>query len=393
MSSRYSIINLNALKENFNTVKQLTGNPLVMPIIKANAYGHGLIECGKFLENLGANYFGVALIEEAIQLRHAGIKIPILVLGSTIKEQISLFFKYDIQIIAPSIEKLELINKLAEEHKTVAKIHLKIDTGLARIGIRAENANKLINRALILKNIEIIGIASHFATSDELNSKLMHEQLDKFLNVCEIFKKLSVEMPIRHMANSGAIMQFKESYLDMVRPGIMLYGIYPSIWMKSLAKLNPVMSLHAKIVYFKVLLKNHGISYGHTFKTSKDTRVITVPIGYGDGYPRALSNKGYALFKGNKYQIIGNICMDQMMIDIGPDGEAYTGEEVTLIGKSGDLEITINDLIELYGGSPYEFLVTMNNRIERKYVYNEIPEFITTSENFNQNKQKLFNLF
>ena len=202
----------------------------------------------------------------------------------------------------------------------------------------------------------------------------MQEQCQRFAQATEFFTTHGLPMPLRHMANSGAIMQLPESYFDMVRPGIMMYGIYPQTWMQSLMKLQPVMSLYARVVFFKVLLENEGVSYGLTWKTDKNTRVITLPVGYGDGYPRSLSNKGYVLMQGRRYPIVGNVCMDQMMVNIG-SAQAYCGDEVVLIGKSGDMEITINNLVDLYGGSPYEFLVLLNSRIARRYTDNS--ELIT----------------
>lgn len=368
MASRYCIIDFNALAFNFSTIKNLVGSTRIMPIIKANAYGHGLLECAQFLQTEHADYFGVALIEEAVQLRKAGITKPILVLGSVVIEQMHLFLEYSIDIIAASIEKLLAIDACARQHGTRARVHLEIDTGLGRIGIRPENAKKFFLEAIQAKNIEIIGVTSHFATSDWPDTTFMREQCAKFYESTLFFEKHSLQMPLRHIANSGAVMQLPESYFDMVRPGIMLYGIYPSSWMKSLCRLKPVMSLYAQVVYFKVLLKGSGLSYGLTWKAENNTRVITLPIGYGDGYPRALSNKGYILLQGNKYPIIGNICMDQLMVDIG-SGQAYTGDPAVLIGKSGNQEITINDLADSYGGSPYEMLVVLNSRIPRQYIY------------------------
>lgn len=372
MQSRRITIDFGALAQNFFTIKDRVTNSKIMSVVKANAYGHGLTECAKLLQSCGTDYFGVAIIEEAIQLRKNGITKPILVLGGVYQEHIPLFFQYDVEIMASSIEKLDIIDNLAKKHQTVAKVHLKIDTGLGRIGVRHENAEFFILHALKLKNIEIIGITSHFATSDEQDKTYTILQYERFKQVCRIFEKYNQKMPIRHIANSGAIIQHPETYMDMIRPGIMLYGIYPSSWMHKLIKLEPVMSIYAKIVYFKVALANSGISYGLTWQTKKSTRIITIPIGYGDGYPRALSNKGKVLFNGNIFPIVGNICMDQMMIDIG-NCSAFNGQEVTLIGKSGDREITINQIADLYGGSPYEFLVLINERIEREYIAVVIP--------------------
>jgi len=370
MESRYGIINFDAMAYNFSAVQKKVGSCKVMAIVKANAYGHGLVECAHFLQGRGADYFGVAFIEEAIQLRQANITIPILVLGGVIAEQIPLFLEYDIEIMASSIDKLLAIDACAQKNGKKAKVHLKIDTGLGRIGVRYTNAEQFFIIAISLPSIEIVGVASHFATADSADAQdiaYMREQCARFHQITQFFTQHGLRMPLRHMANSGAIMQFPEACFDMVRPGIMIYGIYPQSWMQSLMKLQPVMSLYARVVYFKVVFAGQGISYGLTWHADTDTRIITLPVGYGDGYPRSLSNKGYVLMNGKKYQIVGNVCMDQMMVNIRFD-QAYCGDEVVLIGKSGDAEITINNLVDLYAGSPYEFLVLLNSRITKRYV-------------------------
>jgi len=369
MKSRYGIINLDALANNFSSIQHKVGSSKIMAVVKANGYGHGIVECALFLQTQGANYFGVAFIEEAIQLRNAGIRTPVLVLGGIDAEQIPLFLDYDIEIMASSIAKLLAIDACATKYGKKARVHLKIDTGLGRIGVRYTNSDQFFLAAISLLSIEIVGIASHFATADSLNADdiaCMREQCKRFIQATQFFTRHGLSMPLRHMANSGAIMQLPESYFDMVRPGIMIYGVYPQTWMQSLMKLQPVMSLYARVVFFKELLEGEGVSYGLTWKADRSTRVITIPVGYGDGYPRSLSNKGYVLMQGKKYPIIGNVCMDQMMVDIGSD-QAYCGDEVVIIGKSGDMEITINDLADLYDGSPYEFLVLLNSRIVKRY--------------------------
>jgi len=371
MESRYSVIDGDALSYNILQVRNRVGSIKIMAIVKANAYGHGIVECAQILASQGADYFGVALIQEAITLRNAGITLPILVLGGIIAEQIPLFLSYNIEFMASSIDKLLAINSAAKIYKKIAKVHLKIDTGLGRIGVRCTHADNFFMAALALPSIEIVGVASHFATSDHQDSSFMAEQCEKFRQATEFFTHHGLPMPLRHIANSGAIMQYSESYFDMVRPGIMLYGVYPQSWMSHLILLKPVMSLYARIVYFKVVQLGQSVSYGLTWKATYDTRVITLPIGYGDGYPRALSNAGYVLMNGNTYPIVGMICMDQMMVDIAQD-TAYCGDEVVLIGSSGNLTITINKLVDCYGGSPYEFLVTLNDRIIRRYKQNNI---------------------
>jgi alanine racemase len=367
IESRYRLIDLNALAYNFSAIKSHVGQTLVMPVIKANAYGHGLLEVGRFLQQQNVDYLGVAAIEEAVQLRMHGITCPILVLGSIVQEQVPLFLQHNIDIMAASIEKLVIINEYAQKTGVKAKVHLKIDTGLARLGVRHTSAEQFFKEALRLKNISIVGIASHFATSDAQDTTFMNLQCERFHDTCELFARYSCEKPLRHIANSGGIMQSSTTHFDMVRPGIMIYGVYPTSWMHKLLPLKPVMSLYGRVVYFKVLLKNSGISYGLTWRTPKNTRIITVPVGYGDGYARALSNKGFVLLNGAKYPVVGNVCMDQLMIDIG-DNSAYSGDEVVLIGKSKNHEITVNSLVDLYGGSAYEFLIAQNNRIPRHYV-------------------------
>ena len=366
VQSRYSIIDLSALAYNYAAVQHRVGSAKIMAIVKANAYGHGLVEVSQFLQKQGVNYFGVAFIEEAITLRHAGITLPILVLGGVMIEQIPLFLEYNIDIMASSIEKLQAIAACAILHKMQARVHLKIDTGLGRIGVRDTNAYDFFSYAVGLSSVHIIGVASHFATSDDPDNTYMREQCLKFERATQFFPDHGLPMPLRHIANSGAIMQFPESYFDMVRPGIMLYGVYPQSWMKKICALRPVLSLYARVVYFKVVCQSVGISYGLSWKAPETTRIITLPVGYGDGYPRALSNKGYVLMQGVRYNIVGNICMDQMMIDI-KKAQAYCGNEVVLIGKSGEQEITINDLVDCYEGSAYEFLVLLNARIARQY--------------------------
>lgn len=372
MESRYAIINLDALAYNLNVIQNKVSSAMVMAVVKANAYGHGLVPCSLFLQSQGVNYFGVAFIEEAIELRQAGITIPILVLGGVIEEQIYLFLEYDVQIMASSIDKLYAIQQCALLHGKKARVHLKIDTGLGRIGVRYTNAENFFALAVSLSEIEIVGVASHFATADSCHEQdiaYMKEQYNRFVQAISFFPRHGLPMPLRHIANSGAIMQFPESCLDMVRPGIMMYGVYPQSWMKSCVSLQPVLSLYARIVYFKVLLQQQGISYGLSWKDDKNTRIITIPVGYGDGYPRSLSNKGYILMQGKQYPIVGTICMDQMMINIGSD-EAYCGDEVVLIGRSSEnKEITVNELVDLYEGSPYEFLVSLNSRMNKKIIH------------------------
>lgn len=382
MESRYSVIDLDALAFNFLAIKQKVGNTKIMAVVKANAYGHGIVECSLFLQAQGINYFGVAFIEEAITLRNAGITEPILVMGGVMTEQVPLFLQYDIEIMASSIHKLQMIDAYARSCSKKAKVHLKVDTGLGRIGVRYSGAHEFFQVAMSLAWIEVVGVASHFATSDYPDTSFMRLQFERFMQAIQFFPDNGYPMPLRHIANSGAIMQYPESYCDMVRPGIMLYGVYPQTWMQSLLTLEPVMSLYVRVVYFKILLQGAAISYGLRWRADCDTRIITLPIGYGDGYPCALSNKGCVLLNGKKYPLVGSVCMDQMMVNIGTEQSAYCGDEVVLIGKSGNASITINELVDYYGGSSYEFMVLLNSRIARRYTQTEKAARVTIPQTY-----------
>ncbi|MGI6680219.1 MAG: alanine racemase [Bdellovibrionota bacterium] len=326
----------------------------------------GFLYTSLFLQALGVDFFGTAFLEEAIALRHNGITKPILMLGGFALSQISKFIEYDIDITASSVEKLEKIDECAKSLGKKARVHIKIDTGMERIGPHYYSAEKILNKSLETKNCEVVGIFSHFAKSetDVVFTKL---QLERFLEVVSFYEKHSLTCPIRHIANSGGILNFKDSYLDMVRPGAILYGIDPNEEKTKDLKIFPALSLKSEIVYFKVVKENAGISYGHTFVTKEQTRVVTIPIGYGDGFSRLLSNRASVIIRGKKYPLVGNICMDQCMANIGPNGEAYNGDEVVFIGKQGREEITVSDLANLIGTDPRDILVSLNSRIPRRY--------------------------
>lgn len=358
-------INLEALSSNFKALNKVIEPTKFMAVVKANAYGHGLIECSRHLEKIGANYFGVALVEEGVELRKAGIKSPILVFGGIVGGQIDLYLKHDLDITASSIDKLKAIDETAKKANKRARVHLKIDTGMRRIGVRPSSAQKLIDFALTIKNSDLIGVFSHFANADHKEFAETEEQLQEFLSCTDNLKKTHPKV-IRHIANSAGALASKATHLDMARIGISLYGIYPAPHLSSVVSLKPVMSLTSQVVFFKVVTKGQGVSYGHTWHAPKDSRVVTVPIGYGDGYPRSLSNKAEVLIKGKRCPVVGTICMDQMMVNIG-DGTAYNGDPVTLIGKEGSEEITVSELAERAGTIPYEILTSLNLRLPRRY--------------------------
>lgn len=360
-------VNLKILAENFKAIKAHIGKSKVMPVLKANAYGHGLVRIAQLYEELKADYLGVAVVEEGILLRETGIKIPILVLGGVWGNQIPLFIKNNLTITASSIDKLKRIDETAAQMKIKAKVHLKIDTGMERIGVHYYNAEKFLEAAYSYKNINVEGIYSHFATAESDDLTFTKLQLERFSEVLEFYKKKSIIQPIRHISNSGGILQLPEANLDMVRPGIMLFGVYPSKSMKKTIAIKPALTWKSLVVYFKVIKAGNAVGYGLTWKPDHNIRALTVPVGYGDGYLRSMSHKAKVLLNGKLYPVVGNISMDQIVVNIENDS-AYNSDEVILLGSDGKNSITAEDLAEWAGTIPYEILTNINTRVPRIYL-------------------------
>ncbi len=361
-------VDLNAIKENYQKIKEYVGRCKIMPILKANAYGHGLLRIAQLFEKLNADYLGVAVVEEGIHLREMGINIPILVLGGVWGNQVPLFLKHNLTITASSIDKLNQIEDTAGGMKLKAKVHLKIDTGMERIGVHYYNAEKFLDAAYKCKNIEVEGIYSHFANSDASDLTYAKLQLERFQDVLSYFENRSIETPIRHFANSGAILQLPEANFDMVRPGIMLFGVYPTKEVNKTLEIKPALTWKSLVVFFKVIKPNHPVGYDSTFTTDHNIRAVTIPVGYGDGYLRSMSHKAEVLIRGKRFPVIGIISMDQIVANIENES-AYNGDEVILLGNDGKNSITCEELADWAGTNPYEILTNINTRVPR--VYNE----------------------
>lgn len=359
-------VNLKRLEENMAAIRERVAPAKVMLVAKANAYGHGLVEVSKALADK-ADYIGVAVLEEGILLRELGITAPIIVLGGIWSEQIHRYLQHNLTLTASSVERLEQIDQTAGWMKVKAKVHLKIDTGMERIGVHYYNAGALQEAALKCRNVEVEGIFSHFANADAEDLTHARLQLERFLEVLTFYERRSLPMPIRHIANSAAVLQLPESCLDMVRPGILLYGVYPSMAVPRTVKVRPALTWKSRVVYFKVVKAGQPVSYGSTWQTDHDVRVVTVPAGYGDGFFRSMSNRAKVIIRGKTYRQIGTICMDQMMVNIEMDS-SYNGDEVILLGESGDERITAEDLAEWAGTIPYEILTNINTRVPRVYL-------------------------
>ena len=280
-------VDLDALSHNFHALQARAGVP-VMGIVKANAYGHGLVPVARHLQAQGIGQLGVALVEEGIALRRAGVTVPILVMGGIHAPQVGQFLACDLEVTVSSIAKLRQVEQAAASLGRQAVIHLKVDTGMERIGVHSENAGPLIEAAVASRWCTVKGIYSHLACSDDPASPMTHEQRHRFLDACRHFDRIGAPMPLRHLANSGGVLHFPDTCLDMVRPGIALYGVMQDPASRATVALKPALSLVSQVVYFKVVKAGRTVSYGATWTAPADTRVVTVPIGYGDGYPRSL---------------------------------------------------------------------------------------------------------
>jgi alanine racemase len=361
-------VDLQRLVENFSAIRQKVASAKIMPILKANAYGHGLVEVARLMESLGADYLGVAVLEEGILLREEGITAPILVLGGILGNQVPYFLEHDLTITASSIEKLWHVDEIAEQVGKKAKVHLKIDTGMERIGVHYYNADELLETSVKCKHMDVEGIFSHFANSDTTDLTHARLQIERFEEVLSFYEKHDLEPPrLRHMANSGAILQLPEAYYDIVRPGLMLYGVYPSPEVRRTVVLRPALSWKSRVVYFKVIKPGHPVGYGSTWQSDHMTRAVTVPVGYGDGYFRSMSDKAQVLIRGKRYPVVGRISMDQIVVDIGWES-AYNDDEVVLIGEMDDEFITPEELAVWAGTIPYEILTNINTRVPRVYL-------------------------
>ena len=359
-------VDLDAFAHNHAAIRARVGVP-VMGIVKANAYGHGLLPMAWHLVRQGVECLGVAFVEEGIALRQAGIRTPILVLGGIFGPQVAQYLEHDLEITVSSIDKLRQVEAAAAARGKRAVIHLKIDTGMERIGVHSGSAGPLVEAASGSPWCEVKGIYSHLACSDDPASPMTALQLARFHEACAHFDRIGAPMPIRHLANSGGVLHFPETWLDMVRPGIILYGVMPDPASQRTIDLRPVLSLKSQVVYFKVVPEGATVSYGATWRAGRMSRIVTVPIGYGDGWPRACSSNGDVLIRGMRYSVAGRVCMDQFMVDIGWDS-AWNEDEVVLVGRQGEASIPLEEVAARIGTIPYELLVGLNERIPRRYL-------------------------
>jgi alanine racemase len=359
-------VDLDALADNYRAIAAHVAPARVMPILKANAYGHGLVEVGRLVERLGAPYLGVAYLEEALRLRQHGVRLPLLVLGGILGSQIPRFLEQDITLAASSVDKLGAIEEHAAALGRTATVHLKVDTGMERIGVHWYSAERLLEASLRCRHVRVEGIFTHFASADAGDLGHARLQLERFQEVLRFYERRSLPAPLRHAANSGAILQLRESHLDLVRPGVLFYGAQPSSEVPATLAVRQALRWVTRVVFFKVVKAGNQVSYGGEWSPLSDTRVVTLPVGYGDGYARAMTGKAEVVLHGKRYPVVGRICMDQVMVAIGRDS-AYNGDEVTLLGGEGATAISIEEMAAWAGTIPHEILTGINTRVPRVY--------------------------
>ncbi len=377
MRPTYLQVDLAQLKQNLENIRAHVAPAKVLVVLKANAYGHGVDGVAPFIAPF-ADYIGVAIVEEAIHLRKMGIATPILVMGGTLPGQLPDFFEYDLTLAASSLDLLTAAEQLAASTRKRLKTHLKIDTGMERIGVREYEAEALIEKSLSCSHLEIEGIFTHFANSETMESISLliadgepsdsivkaSLQLERFQEVLSIYEKRSEPHPsIRHTANSGATLLMPESHYDMVRPGVLFYGVYPARDIERTIDVKPALTWKSQVVYSKITLPGRGVSYGSLWQAEAESRIVTVPCGYADGYFRRMTNQPRVIINGKSYPQVGRICMDQFMVNAGVD-DVKVGDEVTLLGNG----IAPEELADWAGTNEYEVMTNISARVPRVFV-------------------------
>lgn len=346
----------------------------ICAVVKANAYGHGLEETSKELVNLGVDFLGVANYDEAIRLRKLIPETPILVFGTLIhsklnpQKYVSILLKYNLTATVASLVTAKFLDEYSRKLKQKFKVHIEVDTGMRRIGFDIKNAFRNIQQIFSYKNLEIEGIFTHFATSETRNKKFAKHQLALFKGLLHKLKKVGIEFPIIHAANSGAVLDMKDSYFNMVRPGIALYGYYPSSEIMNKIALKPIMNLKSKITFIKKVDKQVSISYGRKYFTKQASFIGSVPVGYGDGYWRVFSNKSKVSVNSKYYPVVGSVTMDWLMINLGKKYKVKIGDDVLLFGMQEGNTIGADYLAKIAGTIPYEILSSVADRVERVYL-------------------------
>ncbi len=357
-------IDLAQFQRNLNAIRRRIGASLLCLTVKANAYGHGLVPMSLAGEKMGVDQLAVSCVDEGALLRRSGVRCPILVLGAVHEDQVGAILDYELECSISSQMKARFMAQACEVRKKSCIVHLEVDTGMRRTGMRPETALKVFDEMRSQACFQIKGIYSHFASADRAQHPFAIEQIRAFEALQRQFGKAG-EGLLWHLAGSGGVAFYPQSHFNMVRPGLLCYGLMPDG--SSDPEIRPCLSLKAKVSYFKGVAAGCGVSYDHLYTTKENTRIVTVPVGYGDGFPKSLSNKAPVLLRGARQRVAGSICMDQFMVDLGAKGVGYVGDEVTLIGRAGSEEVSLWELARLAGTDPRELLCHFSERIERRY--------------------------
>jgi alanine racemase len=362
-------IDLSALENNYNFIRRrINKETKIAAVVKANAYGHGALRVAQKLSQLGVEYFCVGSPDEGSELRRAGITEPILVLAEVLESQYEDIIKADLIQTAASRETLKALNKAGARADRKIKVHLKVETGMGRIGFFSEELVEVFKLALELKNIKIEGLFSHLARADEEDKEFSNKQLQRFKSALNELKAAGFKLPLLHIANSAAVIDLNNTSLDLVRPGIILYGLLPSAELNEKSDLKPSLSFKTKIVQLRELPAGSAVSYGSTYKTESSEKLAVLPVGYKDGYPRLLSNQGEVLIRGKRAPIRGRVCMGQTIVSVDQIENAAVGDEVVLIGKQGKEEIKAAEIAEICGTINYEIVCNLSERLQKIYL-------------------------
>ncbi len=370
-------ISLNAIEHNYNVIRnKVADDTKVCCVIKADGYGHGAVELSQIYEKLGADFFAVSNIDEGIEIRKSGSKLPIVILGYTPVSEAENLAEYDISQAVFSLEYAKELSEKCVEEDCICKMHIKVDSGMSRIGFmcqefpRDEYSIEEICEACCLPNLEVEGLFTHFCVSDEdaEGREFTNKQYENFIYVRDSLKKRGVDISVVHCSNSGAIEDYPETCCDMVRAGIILYGLAPSSKLADRLDLVPAMTLKTVIAFVKEVQKGATISYGRTFTADRKMKIATVPIGYADGFIRQNAKDGYMMVNGKKAKIVGRICMDQTMLDVTDIEDVKTGDEVVVFGTGENGEPTADSLAENTGTINYETVCLVGKRVPRIYI-------------------------
>ncbi|HHV59797.1 MAG TPA: alanine racemase [Clostridiaceae bacterium] len=374
LNRAWAEINLDNIAHNVREIRRITDSKAeIMAAVKADAYGHGVFEVVRTLIQNGVSRLAVSMLDEAIQLRKDGIKVPILILSYTDPKRAEEILEYNVTQTVFSFDLAQALSQAAVKMQREVRIHIKVDTGMSRVGFMpGYSAVENVVAISKLPGIVVEGLFTHFSSADEEDESYTVMQFDRFLSIINELSRIGVHIPVKHAANSAATIKYPYMHLDMVRPGILLYGLYPSGETdQTKLDLKPAMTLKANVILVKNVEKDTCISYGRTFKTQRESRIATLPIGYADGFSRVLSNKARVLVNGEFAPVVGTICMDQCMIDVTElKSEVKVGDEVVVFGTQGSNKITVEEVASLMGTINYEVICIIGKRIPRVYIKN-----------------------